>query len=244
MTLPIALFQLDTIQFIVGSFTNLKELVIRFDKGAWINGVVTLWWSAYRRLATEKVVFPMAKAIANKGISCCIIDRQLNMYSSPVPISEGMLKRTISRSTDSIYIQESQYQDLTTIFKWVEKTNVLWIHMTKFTADVRNLESSLNKLPALFIEKNVGEEDILEGELTSAIQLLDLMSDERRRGRLRGLWIHKVRFLFFFIEMFFKALLVKCKAWNEVWTHKNTAARIFHTIVPTFSTFLPSNIIR
>ena len=104
-------------------------------------------------------------------------------------------------------------------FKWAKKVNSYWMHVSKFTGDVRKLESSLNKLDTLFIEKDIGEEDILEAEVTSANQLLDLLSDESRRGCLKGIWIHKVYFANCRFQKIYcfshKALLLRCNDWDE-----------------------------
>lgn len=213
MSLPLSLFKLDTVLFIIESFARLEEIVVQFDTGP-IGRYNTVEWLAKRgrawpnRWEGEKELLPIAKAIASKGVTCCIIDDDLNMYSSHLPISESLLKRTFSANTDRIYIHQSQHQDLSKIFKWAieAKSRVgdrmgcrmgcdrLRVHVTKFIGDVKKLESSLNKFQTFFIEKDPGDEDILEAEVASANQLIDLMSDETRKGSLLQAWIHKSLF--------------------------------------------------
>ena len=198
--LPSELFERDTILFIIKTFNNLKEMVTMLDDtgcpsgyiyggGRWLSKGERMWpsrWEAVHLLS------PIAKIIAGQGVSSCIIVGPHNMYNSPCPTSYDMLKRTISTKTNRIFIHQAHLQDLPRFFNIAASRRVAWIHMTKFTGNVRELEDSLKLLTSIFIENDPDAKDILESEVVSANQLITMMADENRRGCLGGLSIHKV----------------------------------------------------
>ena len=96
------------------------------------------------------------------------------------------------KGNSSIFIHQSLHQELPNILHLATNAGVNYANVTKFTG-FGEVEESLKKLVGFFIVREAGDnKDVMEEEVKAASQLLDLLADCDRKGRLQCVEIHKV----------------------------------------------------
>ena len=86
--------------------------------------------------------------------------------------------------------------------------------MSKLTGDATTIESCLKKVKYFSIWREPADMEVLEEEVAAANVVLNLLADEKKRGRLRFVWLPRV-------------LLLRCNDWVERLGGKEEVERRF-----------------
>ena len=188
VTLRLEVYNLAAAQAIIESFCQsfrrLNELVM-----------VLPWLGPG---ATD--LFTLSDLLSSRGVASFISNGggYLTMYSSPTPVTAGHFDRSFQvlhpngahRGT-YFFIHKSLNHDLPNI---IQLAGVNRVSVTRFTA-YAEVEDSLKKLEHFSVVREAGDErEVVEEEVEAATQLLDLLADTERRGRLGNVNLDKVDF--------------------------------------------------
>ena len=178
MTLP----NLETAKFIVDSFPNLVELVMK----AQLHG-------------EYGDVFTLANLLISRGVASSISAHRFNMFSSPgTSLTADFFERGLRGGfLEHIFIHQSLHQDLPNILNLATNAGVKAVAVDKLTA-YSEVEENLKKLEFFSVLKEAGwDKEVLEEEVEAANHLLDLLDNSKTRGKLRYVVIDKVGFTYF-----------------------------------------------
>ena len=173
---PSQMSSLAASQFIIDNLPDLQQLVMQLPSNSCL-----------------AELFPLSNLLSSHGVASCISNRVHTMYSSPSPMSADLFERGL-QGKRSIFIHQSLHQDLSNILHLATNAGVYAVKVTKFT-ECGEVEESLKKLLRFSIVRETGDdEDVMEEERKAANQLLDLLADCERKGRLESVRLHKVDF--------------------------------------------------
>ena len=173
---PSQMSSLATSQVIIDKFPDLQELVMQLP----LNSCLA-------------ELYPLSNLLSSRGVASCISNHVHTMYSSPSPMSADLFERGL-QGNRSIFLRQSLHQDLSNILHLATNAGVDYVKVTKFIG-FGEVEESLKKLVGFSIVREAGDsEDVMEEEVKAANQLLDLLADCDRKGRLERVYLHKVDF--------------------------------------------------
>ena len=145
----------------------------------------------------------IAKELDIRSVSCCISDTRKHMFVSP---SVDLIKRKPVTSDKVILYTRSLCRDLSKIIDTAPRgeigPNGLVLLLSKLTGDATTLQSCLKKLNTFIIRREAADVEVLEEEVAAANVVLNLLADEKKRGRLRCVRLPRV-------------LLLRCNDWVE-----------------------------
>jgi len=186
VTAPPNVFSLATIRLILESFPSLQEMVVDLPGAA-----LRVLSRNYTDLIT------IAKELDIRSVSCCISDTYTHMFVSP---SVDLLKKrpVTSEYEEVLLYTRSLDKDLSEIIG----TACLLKLLSKLTGDAATLPSCLKKVNYFIILREAADLEVLEEEVAAANVVLNLLADEKKRGRLRCVRLPRV-------------LLLRCIDWVE-----------------------------
>ena len=191
VTAPPNVFSLATIRLILESFPSLQEMVVDLPGtelgncffGANTTGLITI-----------------AKELDTRSVSCCISDTSEHMFVSP---SVDLIKSKPVTSTDVSLYTRSLDRDLSEIIGTAPSGEIERMRLlSKLTLDATNLEVCLKKVYSFHIRREAADLEVLEEEVAAANVVLNLLADEKKRGRLGFVSLPRV-------------LLLRCNDWVE-----------------------------
>ena len=184
MTLPKEVSDLASAKFIVDSFPNLVDLVMK---------------APIRSNQQSRDMFTLANMLISRGVASSISARIVNMFSSPgTSLTADFFERGLKGGfLEPIFIHQSLHQDLPNILNLATNAGVHVVHVDKFTA-YSEVEENLKKLEIFCVVKEAGwDKEVLEEEVEAANQLLDLLDNSKTRRKLRRVILDKVGFTCF-----------------------------------------------
>jgi len=188
VTAPPNVFSLATIRLILESFPSLQEMVVDLP-GVELQVLST----NYTDLITT------AKELDTRRVSCCISDTYAHLFISP---SVDLIKRKPVTSYVFLYTR-SLDRDLSEIIGTAPRGVIGEVRLlSKLTGDATTLQSCLKKIVNFIIRREAADLEVLEEEVAAANVVLNLLADEKKRGRLRFVTIPRV-------------LLLRCIDWVE-----------------------------
>ena len=157
---------------------------------------VELW-----RLRTNYTgLITIAKELDTRSVSCCISDTRAHLFVSP---SLDLIKRKPVTSDKVFLYTRSLCRDLSQIISTTPGGQLERVRLlSKLTGDATTLESCLKKIFNFYIWREAADLEVLEEEVAAANVVLNLLADEKKRGRLRFVTIPRV-------------LLLRCIDWVE-----------------------------
>ena len=188
VTAPPNVFSLATIRLILESFPSLQEMVVDLPG-------TELW----RLRINDTDLIAIAKELDTRSVSCCISDTRAHMFVSP---SVDLIKSKPVTSTDVSLYTRSLDRDLSEIIGTAPRGVIGGVRLlSKLTGDA-TLESCLKKVKYFIIWREPADMEVLEEEVAAANVVLNLLADEKKRGRLRCVRLPRV-------------LLLRCIDWVE-----------------------------
>ena len=187
VTAPPNVFSLATFQLILESFPSLQEMVV---------DLTGLW----DLRSNKKDLIAIAKELDTRSVSCCISDTYKHMFVSP---TVDLIKRKpVTPEVVNLYTR-SLGRDLSEIIGTAPSGEIMVVHLwSKLTGDAANLESCLKKIHCFYIWREPADLEVLEEEVTAANVVLNLLTDEKKRGLLTFVKLPGV-------------LLLRCIDWVE-----------------------------
>ena len=201
VTAPPNVFSLATFRLILEGFPSLQEMVVDLPG-------IELW----RLRDTDfAIAIPIAKELDTRSVSCCISDTYDYMFVSP---SLDLIKRKPVTSDKVFLYTRSLDRDLSQIISTTPGGQLERVRLlSKLTGDA-TLESCLKKVKYFSIWREPADMEVLEEEVAAANVVLNLLADEKKRGRLRFVWLPRV-------------LLLRCNDWVERLGGKEEVERRF-----------------
>ena len=148
-------------------------------------------------------LFTLSDLLSSRGVASFISNGgYLTVYSSPTPVTAGHFDRSFqvlhpngARAPRTYFlIHQSLNHDLPNILQLAINAGVKKVSVTQFTA-YPEVEDSLKKLREFSFLREAGDErEVVEEEVEAATQLLDLLANTERRGRLNYVNLDKVDF--------------------------------------------------
>jgi len=191
VTAPPNVFSLATIRLILESFPSLQEMVVDLPGAA-----LRVLSRNYTDLIT------IAKELDIRSVSCCISDTYTHMFVSP---SVDLLKKrpVTSEYEEVLLYTRSLDKDLSEIIGTAPGGHLERMYLlSKLTGDAATLPSCLKKVNYFIILREAADLEVLEEEVAAANVVLNLLADEKKRGRLRCVRLPRV-------------LLLRCIDWVE-----------------------------
>ena len=190
VTAPPNVFSLATFQLILESFPSLQEVVVSLPGRE--------LWDLFMRNTTGLIT--IAKELDTRSVSCCISDTYAHLFVSP---SVDLIKRKPATSGYVFLYTRSLDKDLSEIIGTAPRGQLERVHLlSKLTGDATTLESCLKKVYRIYIWREAADMEVLEEEVAAANVVLNLLADEKKRGRLRCVRLPRV-------------LLLRCIDWVE-----------------------------
>ena len=174
--------------------------------------IIESFCQSFRRLNELVMVRPvpgftdlitLSDLLSSRGVASFISNGgYLTVYSSPTPVTAGHFDRSFqvlhpngARAPRTYFlIHQSLNHDLPNILQLAINAGVKKVSVTQFTA-YPEVEDSLKKLREFSFLREAGDErEVVEEEVEAATQLLDLLANTERRGRLNYVNLDKVDF--------------------------------------------------
>ena len=190
VTAPPNVFSLATFRLILEGFPSLQEMVVDLPG-------IELW----RLRDTDfAIAIPIAKELDTRSVSCCISDTRAHLFVSP---SLDLIKRKPVTSDKVFLYTRSLDRDLSQIISTTPGGQLERVRLlSKLTGDATTIESCLKKVKYFSIWREPADMEVLEEEVAAANVVLNLLADEKKRGRLSFVWLPRV-------------LLLRCNDWVE-----------------------------
>ena len=156
----------------------------------------------WRLRINDTDLIAIAKELDTRSVSCCISDMHTHMFVSP---SVDLIKRkpVTSEYEEVILYTRSLDRDLSQIIGTAPGGEIEAVCLLrKLTGDATTLESWLKKVYNFYIWREAADMEVLEEEVAAANVVLNLLADEKKRGRLRCVRLPRV-------------LLLRCIDWVE-----------------------------